>query len=107
MIPYPKLELSEDEWDRILGKYIETEVPIKDIPTLWAKLRDLEPIDSRYGTHVINSVFLLNGIRYNCYWALDDYNTVSSISIQTPRSKIVKYPTIQLELFCEETHDNK
>lgn len=104
MIAYPKVELSEDQWDKIIGKYTETEVPTEEIPALWAKLRDLEPIDDGYSTHVVNAVFLLDDVRYNCYWALSDYDydKVGSIYIQTPRPKMVKYPTVQLELFPKE-----
>lgn len=104
MNAYPKVEFSEDQWDKIIGKYTETEVPFAEIPALWAKLRDLEPIDDRFSTHVANAVFLLNGVRYNCYWVLSDYNydKVGSICVQTPRQRIVKYPTVQLELFPKE-----
>lgn len=87
---------TEAQWDKILGKWAETDIEADKIPALWKQLEDLPIEESSSSLHVCHAVFILENVRYACYWNVNDTTEVPiQISIQSPRKPIAA----QKELF--------
>lgn len=90
------LELSEESWDKILGKYVYEELknPVEFYNT---NLKDLEPIFQSNSFHACEDVFLFEGIEYRCMWTFsDESNDPCQVSIRKPRPRM---NPVQLSLF--------
>lgn len=92
------IEFSEEDWDRILGKWTNTQVTKAEADELWKTLCFLDPFKTDGNMHVEQYFYMHEGIRYECVWSheqlFDEPPTL--MHIQTPRKRI---SPVQQELF--------
>lgn len=89
------MELTEDDWDAIIGRY--RRAPVDDVCAIWHLLKELAPLESYHSLHCKEEIYLLDNVRYSCIWELSSACDIPySIEIQATRERI---SPIQLDLF--------
>jgi hypothetical protein len=94
--PYavPAGGFTEDQLDSIFGKWVDTKLSDAAATVVWEEhLEHMQPIEMHNSLHVVENVYMLNGVRHSCIWSIGGPpNAIPLINVQMPRPRKTPAP---------------